>query len=41
MIETAVLSMERYYPAFQLVVWGDKTPDEAMQIAISEAYGHA
>jgi len=41
MIQAAVLSMERYYPAFQLVVWGDKTPKDAIQVAIAEAYGRA
>ena len=41
MIGAAVLSSERYYPAFQLAVWGDQTPAEAMQVAIAEAYGRA
>ncbi|MEM9967216.1 MAG: YbjN domain-containing protein [Pseudomonadota bacterium] len=41
MIDAAVMSAERYYPAMQLLVWGDKTPREALQVAIAEAYGHA
>lgn len=41
MITAAVLSAERYYPAFQLMVWTDKTPKESMQVAIAEAYGRA
>ena len=41
MINTAVLAAERYYPAFQLVGWGDRTPQEALQVAIAEAYGRA
>jgi hypothetical protein len=41
MIGSAVLSAERYYPAVQLVVWGDQTPKQALQVAIAEAYGHA
>ena len=41
LIGAAVLSAERYYPAFQLVVWGNKAPSDALQIAISEAYGRA
>jgi hypothetical protein len=41
MIRAAVLSAERYYPAMQLLVWGNKTPHEALQVAIAEAYGHA
>ncbi|MCR9113767.1 MAG: YbjN domain-containing protein [Rhodobacteraceae bacterium] len=41
LITAAVLSAERFYPAFQLVVWGDRTPQDALQIAIGEAYGRA
>ncbi|MFD1343878.1 type III secretion system chaperone family protein [Litorisediminicola beolgyonensis] len=41
MITAAVLSAERYYPAFQLMAWSDKSPKEALQIAIAEAYGTA
>ncbi len=40
-ITAAVLAAERYYPAFQLVLWGDRTPRDAMQVAIAEAYGRA
>ena len=41
MITAAVLACERYYPAFQLVVWGDKDPEAALQVAVAEAYGRA
>ena len=41
LIGAAVLSAERYYPAFQLVVWGDQSPQQALQVAIAEAYGRA
>ncbi|TNF63789.1 MAG: diacylglyceryl transferase [Rhodobacteraceae bacterium] len=41
MIGAAVMSAERYYPAMQLLIWGDKTPAQAMQAAIAEAYGRA
>ena len=40
-VETAVLSAERYYPAFQLALWSDRSPEEAMQVAIAEGYGRA
>ena len=40
-LSAAVLASERFYPAFQLVCWGDRTPAEAMQVAIAEAYGRA
>ncbi|WP_099826173.1 YbjN domain-containing protein [Oceaniglobus indicus] len=41
MIAAAVTSAERYYPAFQLVAWGNRAPADAMQIAMAEAYGRA
>ncbi len=41
LITAAVLSAERYYPAMQLLVWGDRTPHQALQVAIAEAYGRA
>jgi hypothetical protein len=41
LIGAAVYSAERFYPAFQLVAWGNRTPAEAMQAAIAEAYGRA
>ncbi|WP_050604794.1 YbjN domain-containing protein [Ruegeria sp. 6PALISEP08] len=41
MITAAVMSAERYYPAIQLVTWGNRGPEEAMQVAIAEAYGRA
>ena len=41
MITAAVLSAERYYPAIQLLVWGGRSPKDAMQVAIAEAYGRA
>ncbi|MBS0124800.1 YbjN domain-containing protein [Thetidibacter halocola] len=41
MITAAVLSAERYYPAFQLMSWTDQTAAQALQVAIAEAYGRA
>lgn len=41
MITAAVLSAERYYPAFQLMVYTDKSVKNALQVAIAEAYGRA
>lgn len=40
-ISVAVAAAERFYPAFQLVAWGGQSPEEAMNIAIAEAYGRA
>ena len=41
LITAAVMSAERYYPAMQLLIWGDRTPEAALQVAIAEAYGRA
>lgn len=41
LITAAVTSAERFYPAFQLVAWGDQSPDAAMNVAIAEACGRA
>jgi len=41
LITGAVTSAERFYPAFQLVAWGDQSPQSAMNVAIAEAYGRA
>ena len=41
LIVQAVMAAERFYPAFQLVCWGDDTPDQALRTAIAEAYGRA
>jgi hypothetical protein len=41
MIGAAIASCERFYPAIQLVTWAERSPKDAVQIAISEAYGRA
>ena len=41
LISSAVLAAERFYPAFQLTLWGDRPPAEALKVAIAEAYGRA
>ena len=41
LISGAVMAAERFYPAFQLVSWADKSPADAMKVAIAEAYGRA
>lgn len=41
LMRDAVRSAERFYPAFQLVAWGDTAPDRAIHIAMAEAYGRA
>lgn len=41
MLRAALMSCERFYPAFQLVCWGERAPSDALQVAIAEAYGRA
>ncbi|PTX05124.1 YbjN domain-containing protein [Pararhodobacter aggregans] len=41
MIQAAVAACERFYPAFQLVAWADRPPEEALKLAITRAYGRA
>ncbi len=41
LISAAVMASERFYPAFQLAAWGDRSPGEALKVAIAEAYGRA
>lgn len=41
LIGGAVLTAEQFYPAFQLALWGDRPPDDALTVAIAEAYGRA
>ena len=41
LIATAVTSCEKFYPALQLVSWGERTVEDAMQVAMAEAYGRA
>lgn len=40
-VETALGECDRFYPAFQFVVWGGKSATEAMDCALIECVGHA
>ncbi len=41
MIDVAVDECERFYPVFQFIIWGDKTPEEAIASALIETHGEA
>lgn len=41
LIENAVEECDRFYPAFQFVLWGNKTPAEALEAAMIDAAGEA
>ena len=41
LVELALVECERFYPAFQLVIWGGKGAEEAMTAAILDPVGEA
>ena len=41
LVHIAHTECERYYPAFQFVIWGGKTPGEAITAAMLETMGEA
>lgn len=41
MVETALYECERYYPAFQFVIWGGREPQDALDCALLETVGEA
>lgn len=40
-LDIAFNECERFYPAFQSVIWGGKSPEDAMQIAVFDTVGEA
>lgn len=41
LLDIAISESDRFYPAFQSVVWGGKTPAQAMEIALFETVAEA
>lgn len=41
LVETAVEECDRFYPAFQFVLWGNRAPREALAAAMVDAAGEA
>ena len=41
LVEVAISESERFYPAFQYVVWAGKTPADALTASILETVGQA
>jgi len=41
LVDMALTECERFYPAFQLVIWGGKSPEEAVTSAMIEPMGEA
>lgn len=40
-VESAIEECDRFYPAFQFILWGDKSPTEALAAALVDAAGQA
>lgn len=41
LVETAIDECDRFYPAFQFVLWGDKSPRAALEASLVDAAGEA
>lgn len=41
LVESAIDECERFYPVFQFVLWGGKTPKEALAAALIDTQGEA
>jgi hypothetical protein len=41
LVETAIDECERFYPVFQFVLWGGKSPAEAISASLIETRGEA
>ncbi|AEG49064.1 protein of unknown function DUF1790 [Sphingobium chlorophenolicum L-1] len=41
LVETSIDECERFYPVFQFVLWGGKTPAEALSASLIETRGEA
>ena len=41
LVDIAISECERFYPAFQYVIWGGKKPGEALQMAVLDPVGEA
>ena len=41
LVESAIDECDRFYPAFQFVLWGDKSPRGALEAAMVDAAGEA
>ena len=41
LLKNAITACEKFYPAFQYVIWGDKNPQQAIMASILEPVGEA
>ena len=41
LLENAIMACEKFYPAFQFVIWGGRNPQQAIVDSILEPVGEA
>jgi hypothetical protein len=41
LLDNAITACEKFYPAFQYVIWGGKDPKQAIEASILEPIGEA
>ena len=41
MVDTAISECERFYPAFQHIIWGGKSATESIEVAMVDTVGEA
>jgi hypothetical protein len=41
MADAAICAIDRYFPAFNFVIWADRTPEDAIIASVIEVAGHA
>lgn len=41
LVETALAEWDRFYPVFQFILWGDKSPKDALAAALIDTMGEA
>lgn len=39
--KSVIMEIDRYYPVFQFVIWGGKSPEDAIEAAMLETVGNA
>ncbi|MEQ1597715.1 MAG: YbjN domain-containing protein, partial [Casimicrobium sp.] len=40
-VDVALDECERFYPVFQFIIWGEKSPEDALAAALIETHGEA
>jgi len=41
LMKSSMEAVERFYPAFNFLIWGDKSPEDALRASMYETVGNA